>query len=108
MTTYQAGKRKNIEREQGSEADIQFVVPDVFSMNGRTAVFVAFDQAGTAVLNIESDVTGQMITVPLPGLATAELAGDYSWELWAITGEQRWKIGHGALTINKSKANWQY
>ena len=100
MTTYKAGSRIQFEFDAGSESDIELTIPDVFSMTGKTARFIAKDENGNS-FDIAGTVSGQSITFNL-GSDTHTKFGNYQFEMWIIEGQKKWKLFHGTMTLNKT------
>lgn len=84
MTTYIIKADITIIRQEGDQADIQILVPDVLSLTGATIKFAVKTNGGRTVLYKNTDdmtIVGQLITIPLEPEDTKNKAGSHRWEI---------------------------
>jgi hypothetical protein len=105
MNTYLIAREIAITRQEGNVANVVITVPDLFPMEGRSAIFEVTDQTTrTLFKKTESDgltISGQIITVSLEEKDTDRRVGMHHWKLRATGGEGIVDIGNGPFIVVK-------
>jgi len=103
MNSYIVNTRVDLIRQAGDTGSIEFVVPALLPLTGMSAIFEVVNNVGTVIFTKETptdiDIDGQTITVNLANVDTAEISGQYSWELQINSLTEIITIGKGTLTI---------
>jgi hypothetical protein len=105
MPTYLIGKEIAITRQEGDVADIVVTVPDILSMDGKTARFQVRDAGNRMIINKDQtgiDIDGQIITIELQPADTSKKSGKYRWELEVADDDGPITIGRGNFDIVKT------
>lgn len=102
MTTYLTKTNKALTRQEGDNASIVFIVPDILPLTGRTATFKAVDSRNRTTLSKTFgsglSISGQQISITLLPDDTKGHAGSHRWEL-ELSTPQVITIARGSLTI---------
>ncbi len=102
MTTYKIKKEFTIQRQEGDHASVIFVVPDILSLNGRTATFKVANSQRKIILSKTVGkgltISGQQISIPLLPADTKGHSGSHKWEL-ELSSPEIITIGKGSFII---------
>lgn len=82
MATYLKGQSPEIIRQEGDDADITFIIPDIIDTNGATLKFQVFrSYDSTPILSKEIVMTGQQATIILDKTDTKGKSGNHQYEI---------------------------